>query len=130
VIHDQTNVILNIIVKETQRKLCTLKLPQHSTLDEVRAKILEKNLNVVKKNLFITEQQCLPRIIMITFNDREFMGAKIYKLAHMGMTNGNEYYLTVQFVRALAILSVEEVKDLMKEVRKKTQGKYPDELIK
>ena len=67
---------------------------------------------------------------MVTFNDREFMGANIYKLAHMGMSNGSEYSLTVQFVRALAILSEQEIKDLMKEVRKKTQGKYPDELIK
>ena len=109
-------MILNIIVKETQRKLCTLKLPEHSTLEEVRAKIIQRNLKVIQKNLFISEKQCLPRMIMLTFDDREFLGAKIYKLSHLGMTNDNEYAFTVRFVRALAILSEEEVKGLIKEI--------------
>ena len=45
------------------------------------------------------------------------------------MENGNEYTITVRFVRALAILSSEQIDNLKKEIEKKTQGKYSDELI-
>ena len=67
---------------------------------------------------------------MLTFEGREFLGVKIYKLSHLGMTNGNEYTFTVRFIRALAVLSEEEVKGLIKEIHKKTGDKYPDELVK
>jgi len=40
---DPTVVTLNVYVKETQRKLCTLRLPQQATLARVRAVIVEKH---------------------------------------------------------------------------------------
>ena len=45
------------------------------------------------------------------------------------MEKGSEYTVTVRFVRALAILNMEEVTKLKNEIQKATQGKYPDELI-
>ena len=45
------------------------------------------------------------------------------------MTNGYTYLLTVRFVRALAFLSEQAIRDMVREVESKTQCKYPKELI-
>lgn len=42
---DRRDVVhLRIIVMETKRKLCTLQLPQQTTLARVRSEIVDKNL--------------------------------------------------------------------------------------
>ena len=45
------------------------------------------------------------------------------------MTNGYTYLLTVRFVRALAFLSEQEIRDMVREVESETQCKYSKELI-
>ena len=44
------------------------------------------------------------------------------------MDNGQVYYLTVRFVRALAFLQTNEINSLIEAVDEKTKNKYPREL--
>ena len=51
-------------------------------------------------------------------------------LESLGMKNGSVSKLTIRFVRALAILSEKEIAKIIEDTDKKTQSKYPRELIK
>ena len=46
---------LRIIVKETKRKLSTIKLDESSTIVQVKQSIVNKNKSVIIKNLYIKE---------------------------------------------------------------------------
>ena len=98
-------IILCIQVKETQRKLCTLCLPETDTLLKVKEEILKKNKRVVVKNLFIKEEQCVVRIIKLFIRDKEWEGQDSATLNSVGMSNGTQHSMTVRFVRALAFKS-------------------------
>ena len=52
----QNKITLNIVVKETNRKLCTFFVNETDTLSKVKDVILRKNKNVVVNNLFIKEE--------------------------------------------------------------------------
>ena len=121
-------VHLRILVMETRRKLCTLQLPQQTTLARVRSEIVDKNLEKIKSNLYITEEQCRPRLVVIMHRGEECEGPTIYKLAHLGMTNGQSCDLTVRFVRALAFLSKAQINSMAEQVDEQTQSRYPREL--
>ena len=95
----------------------------------MRAKIIKRNLRVIQKNLFITEQQCLPRIIRVYHDGEEYTRTTTYKLRDFRMVNNNEITFTVRFVRALAVLSEEEITDLKNKIHTTTRDKYSDELI-
>lgn len=58
-------VKLEIFVKETRRKLCTVCLPETSTINDVKEQVIKKNLKVLVKNLFINEKDCRPRMITV-----------------------------------------------------------------
>jgi hypothetical protein len=122
-------VVIEILVKETQRKLCTVSVLESETMAKVKQEILKKNKRVVVKNLFIQEEQCLPRIIKLYNGENEIDGPDTVKLSKLGMSNGTTVSLTVRFVRALAFLSEQEMKDMVQEVESRTQSKYPKELI-
>ena len=121
-------VRLSIIVKETEKKLCTLFLPQETTLARVRSEIVDKNLEKIKTNLFVSEQQCRPRLVVIWHRGEECEDPDIKKLAHLEMLNGNDCDLTVRFVRALGFLSKAKIESIIEEIAVKTKGMYPREL--
>lgn len=52
-------------------------------------------------------------------------------LSSLDMNNGNEqpYRVTIRFFRALAFLSQQELGEMVNQVERRTQGKYPYELI-
>ena len=52
----------------------------------------------------------------------------MYKLAHLGMMNGENYDLTVRFVRAYGLLSKAKIDAIIAEVTDKTKSKYSPEL--
>ena len=52
----QNKITLDIVVKETDRKLCTLYVNEKDTITKVKEEILRKNKKVVVKNLFIKEE--------------------------------------------------------------------------
>ena len=80
-------------------------LPDSATLDKVKAEIIKKNKKVMIKNLFISEKQCLNRIIRLYIGGDEHKGSDSVKLSSLEILNGTVKTLTVRFVRALAILS-------------------------
>ena len=84
---------------------------------------------MVVKNLYIREDQCVPRIIVLFINNPEWDGADIATLSSLEMTNGNRYSLTVRFVRALAFLRDHELEARVVEVNHRTDSRYPRELI-
>ena len=102
---NRIGVTLDIVVKETARRLCSLSLAETDSLSKVKEEILRKNRRVVVKNLFIKEEQCISRIIKLFIKDTEWDGANSATLQSLEMTNGNTYSMTVRFVRALAFLS-------------------------
>ena len=61
--------------------------------------------------------------------DQEWDGDDTATLKSLEMTNDNSYSMTVRFVRALAFLSEQAIRDMVREVESKTQCKYPKELI-
>ena len=117
------------MVKETQRKLCVLALAETDTLRKVKEEILRKNQKVVVKNLVISKEQCITRIIKLFIGDNEWQGDDAATLKSLEWMNGNQYTLIVRFVRALAFLSEQEISDMVSEVERRTQGKYPQEMI-
>ena len=122
-------VTLDIVVKETARRLCSLSLAETDSLSKVKEEILRKNKRVVVKNLFIKEEQCIGRIVKLFIKDTEWDGADTATLKSLEMTNGHTYSMTVRFVRALAFLSEREMRDLVREAESRTQRRYPRELI-
>ena len=51
-------VYINIIVKETQRKLCRVDVSENSSIRWLKESIIDKNKKVMMKNLFINNNQC------------------------------------------------------------------------
>ena len=62
---DPTVVTLHIYVKETQRRLCILRLPQQTTLARVRVEIVEGRKQLMAQKLNLTENQCRPKLVTI-----------------------------------------------------------------
>ena len=100
-----SNIKLKIVVKETNRKLCTLWLPETATIASVKEQIIKKNENVIVKNLFIKPEQCHCRIIKLFVDGHEQEGDLTTQLKTLSMKNGNNYSITISFLRALAFLS-------------------------
>ena len=61
----QEHIKIDIFVKETRRKLCTVCLPESSTINDVKEQVIKKNLKVLVKNLFLNEKNCRPRMIIV-----------------------------------------------------------------
>jgi len=51
-------VYINIIVKETQRKLCRVDVSEDTSIRWLKERIIDKNKKVMMKNLFINDNQC------------------------------------------------------------------------
>ena len=125
----EQKVTLNIQVKETERRLCTLHLDENLTINVVRKSIIEGNRKVICKNLYIGAARCVPRMIVVFHDDEEMKFNSNTKLKSLGFRNGLIYNLTVRFVRALAILTQPKLHCMVDRVDRKSQGKYPRELI-
>ena len=128
----EEHVKLDIFVKETRRKLCTVSLPETSTLNQVKEQIIKQNLRVIVKNLYITEKDTKPRMIVVYLKQtvwEEFRGLASTCLRWLGLRNGSQARLCVRFVRGLALLTEEQREVLIARIDKKVQGKYPRELI-
>ena len=59
------HVKIRVLVKETGRKLCTLRLIETDTLAFLKDEIVNKTRSAMVKNLFITEEQCHSRILRL-----------------------------------------------------------------
>ena len=127
-------VYINIIVKETQRKLCRVDVSEDTSIRWLKESIIDKNKKVMMKNLFINDNQCRSRIIKVFSQSRTESGSLRYKeilngpnkkLKNLGFRNGLCYKLTVRFVRALGILTRAKHQHLVDRINRACQGKYP-----
>ena len=97
---------------------------------KVKEYILAKNKGVIVKHLHIKEEQCISRIIKLyIFEEKEWYGEDSTTLESLHMKTGKKYCITIRFVRALAYLSENDIKNMVTEVDSRTQGKYPKEMI-
>ena len=71
---DDKRVVLVIVVKETMRKLCTVRLPATATMEDIKQQILEKNRRLMAKNLFVTLDQCSTSMMRLSRGCREIDG--------------------------------------------------------
>ena len=68
-------------------------------------------------------------MIVVFHDDKEMKFNSNKKLKSLSFGNGLIYTLTVRFVRALAILTKPKLQAMVDRVDRKSQGKYPRELI-
>ena len=64
-------VILKVVIKESQKQLDTLRLPQQTTLAMVRRCIVEKHKDLLMKSLVISEKHCKPMMVSILHLNRQ-----------------------------------------------------------
>jgi len=132
---DPTVVTLHVYVKETQRRLCTLRLPQQTTLARVRAAIVEKTKSIMMAKLNLTENQCRPKVITLLQRNRitdeyeDCEGPNCYKLAHLGMVNGRAHRLTAQFERWRVFLTKQQRSDILDRLERAVGSLYPQEFL-
>ena len=65
--HSASSPFVKVLVQvlETKRVLGTMYWPQQTSFARVRADIVEKNKQVIMKNLFLTEKQLRGKIVVI-----------------------------------------------------------------
>ena len=56
---------LEVFVKETQKRLCKLRMQESDRLSQLRDEIVRVNKRVILKSLYISEEQCIGRIIKL-----------------------------------------------------------------
>ena len=100
--------------------MCTIRVSEDTTIARLKECIIEKNKNVIVKNLFIKSEQCISRIVKLIIDSHELEGKDSVELNELSMKNGNAYNLVVQFVRALAFLSEDELEDMAIVVERNT----------
>ena len=127
---DISTVLIDIIVRETGRKLCTLQLLETATLWALKSAIIEKRKGTIAKALQITARRCTKDLIDVIIDGKVEERGPRQQIRNFGIL-GSRYRKAVNasFVRAYAFHDRAQVRQLLYSLDCKTQGKFPDELM-